>query len=694
MTDRLSPTPEAKARIQAHSEAEFLTLFNELPVDAFQRVARHLPKVDGFRPTSTAGIAKQKAALARKLSKTNATDREYYGLYLIWREWIYATFKNSATVQELIDQIEDAANSVQDEAKRSLAIDSKVDALFAKLSDDSRQNLCTRENIERLLAFSPWSVTNAARDMIAASKASSEVERDKKVSELPERLQRDEAAIRDIAAQLKAAIDRTDQNMRSVTQVTSQIAELRAATAQIKRDIDGLRTDGQQHAAEQRNLRQEAIAAGKASESRFKSLSDVIGELLAVIDSLRAQSSHISGLDESIATLGNFVSESSKAKLEIDASIARLQANVDQLTRDVIAISDTRAANESVISRLMDLEARVASGSLAASSSEPIAATPVVGLTERRPLAWESIVSRRPATAVAVENLDQIATGFSKTLRSTGLRKQAAEVFAEECAAALIARQAIFLKGAFATHVGRALAASFASSSALRMSIPLGMENDTRIRDAILEGLNATATDIGAIVIEGVDIVPMQMLRDVIADSLMPNRGMRAKPRLAVFGTIADGIASVPVEKTYFELGPLFDLDVLDWRMAHTSDTSIVAHAVTATVDDTFWDMLAKESADIDEASRLIRLFSSRRDPAVEQAILRAFRALLLVRKRATDYVTPLQSLFYGWLLPYWRTRKIARSQVDEEVDGGKVNGEVDRRLQLLLAEFPEETVS
>ena len=81
MSDRLSPGPDAKARFQALGEKDFQTFFEEVSAPAMQSVARYLPTVDGFRKTSLAGIAKQKTALARKLTKANANDRDFNGLY-------------------------------------------------------------------------------------------------------------------------------------------------------------------------------------------------------------------------------------------------------------------------------------------------------------------------------------------------------------------------------------------------------------------------------------------------------------------------------------------------------------------------------------------------------------------------------------------------------------------------------------
>ena len=70
MSDALTPSPDAKARIQALGQKALLAFFEEVSTAAMQQVARGLPSVDGFRKTSQAGIAKQKETLARKLSTT------------------------------------------------------------------------------------------------------------------------------------------------------------------------------------------------------------------------------------------------------------------------------------------------------------------------------------------------------------------------------------------------------------------------------------------------------------------------------------------------------------------------------------------------------------------------------------------------------------------------------------------------
>jgi cytochrome c556 len=693
MSDRLQPEAEAKARIQALAEADFMSFFDELPVNATQRVARHLPKMDGFRPTSSAGIARQKSALARKLSRPSATDRDFQNLYLFWREWIYATFKNSSTVQELIDQIEEAAEAAPDEPTRRLAIENKVDALFAKLSEDSRQNLCTREQIERLLTFSPLPQTSTARSLIAAAKGASDVDHDTKFTELPERIQRAEGDIKNTAAELKVTTERIDQNTRSIAQALSDVGELKAATAQFKQDVERLRADVQQYSAGLSQLRQEVSAKDKAYETRFKSFSSEISDVRAAIDALRAQAPDMGRIDEAIAKLSASTAELSDRDRASNGLIARLQIDLDNLTRDLIAFTDVRTLSGKLVSlmaRVAELETkanRPAPAESRAPSTQVVSYEPAA---RRATLPWERIRLKPGAPPAAIETAQQLASAFSSTLQSVGLRKQAAEVFAEECASAVVARQAIFLKGAFATHVARVLAASLAGSSLVQLAIPLGMESDSSLRRSIEEAFTDVKT-VGALVIEGVDTVPIQMLRDTIGDCLTASRGVSSRPRIAIFGTLAEGVASIPTESAHLALGPIFDLDVLDWRLNYSGDTVIAANTLDPTADQKLWESLAKETVDTEEVSRLARLFAPRRNPAIDSALLRAYRALHVLRRRSTA-APPLQSLFYGWLLPFWGTLNLSRDQVDEHLDGGKVNGaEIDPRLKLLLADFAEE---
>src|SRR5262249_100723 len=153
----------AKDRLRALGEKEFQAFFDEIPENTMRSVAQYLPKVDGFRTTSPAGIAKQKAALARNLGKTNPGERDFHGLYPIWRTWMDANIENSKAIHEFIDKLEEAANAAADPDERRAAVERNVEVFLEYLKEESQQNRCTREQIERLFAFSPFPEAPAAR---------------------------------------------------------------------------------------------------------------------------------------------------------------------------------------------------------------------------------------------------------------------------------------------------------------------------------------------------------------------------------------------------------------------------------------------------------------------------------------------------------------------------------------------------
>ncbi|WFU16458.1 hypothetical protein [Bradyrhizobium sp. CB3481] len=682
--DRIAPGPEAKARIQTLGEKDFLTFFDELPVAGMQRVSRLLPKIHGFRPTSSLGISQQKAALARRLSRPNASDRDFHNLYLIWREWVDAKFKNAATVQELIDQVEDAPEGTLDEEARRLATETKVDALFAKLNEDSRLNLCTRELIERFMAFSPLPETAVSQKMISSSKAASDVERDLKFSDVPQRLQRTESELKETRASLEAATERIDQNARSLAHALSEIRELRTTTTQSRQEIDRIRADFQQQMGELTRLRDSVSAKDKTTETRLKTQSDSVEELRTRFSSFEAQVPDMSRTQETLAKFSVVMVDASAREQTLSASVTRIQSELELLTRDLITLSEDRTLSDKIVAiatRVTDLEAKPGAGATGTADQAPGHVQFGRGGTSSR-LQWDSLSDPKEACK-NLEAISQIGLAFSEALQAVGLRKSAAEVFGEECAASFAARQALFFKGSFAGYVARGLARSIGGHSVARISLPVGLDSDIELRAAINSAFQNGA-GIGAIVLDGVDLVPLPIIREAVLDCLTARQKVLADRRIAVFGTFAGGVASLPIERSQFELGPVFDLDLLDWRTGYTGEFAVESGMVSAAADAAIWSELAKQSADIEEASRLARRFVNRREPAVERAILNAFRALSLARKRTG--VTPVQSLFYGWLLPYWHALGVTKDQVDEEVDSGKDGSAVDPRLAAVLS--------
>jgi hypothetical protein len=705
MSDALTPSQDAKARIQALGQKALLAFFEEVSTSAMQQVARGLPSIDGFRKTSQAGIAKQKETLARKLSRPGANDRDYHGLYLIWRSWIAEKLPNAELVHELIDDVEDAADEVDSPDVRTTVIEKNVDALLGKLRDESQHNNCTREQIERLFTFSPFPETVAARGLIAGAKTAMEVGRDTQLDELPKRLRHDEDEIRSIKAELKTLSASHYTLAVSVEPVVGKLPALESVVAEAKALAESARNTIQEQAARATNPEstqpsEKSDDALVAVEARVAALASQSDELTRELGKLSSTVSGVRDLREAIDRLDAVQKNSQDHSRNNARHTEELSAAIQKITGEFSALKEDRQLADRLAAlgeRLGALEERtnVATPNLAVPTGTKEIETYQSGrvLDLRAGLNWEALQRASGKTFTPIRSHSDIANAFAKVVQLLGLRKTTGQIFAEECAAAVVSRQAIFLKGAFAARVARGLARAIGGAGSGRLAVPIGLQDGEELRFCIGAALGRHTESVGALAVEGINRTALDVTKEVLADCIdVPSNAMDGLAgRVAIFATITSGIASLPIEPSYFELGPVFDLDYLDWRTNPSGDQETAATNLPIDVYRAIQEQLGTGEANTEEALRLARLFQQRKNPAVERIIARAYRALHIVRSDQ-KVVTPLQSLAYGWLLPYWRSLGFSKEQIDSELDGGKCNGSaVDQRLAAMLrAEFAD----
>lgn len=690
MSDAFAPGPDAKARIQALGQKALLEFFGEVPPGAMQQVARFLPSVPGFRKTSAAGIAKQKEAVARKLSRPGASDRDYHSLYVIWRSWIDAKFPNAPLANELIDRIEEAADESGGAESRRTAIEKHVDSLLETLKDESQQNKCTREQIERLFTFSPFPETGAARALIAAAKPASEVNRDAELSALPQRLQHDEGEIQSIKAEMKALSDRLEPLASSVQAVFGKLPGWEAKLASVKVTAESLRGELQEEKAAQRNETAQGERVRAAADTRLQGISERVDGLSNELRKAAASLSAVAELREAIdriAGIQKTLVENEQANVN---RIEQLSGELAQIERRLATINSDRTVAEQISSlgeRLNELEQRKPIDPPASSSAqaeEPSSYSSGIVLDIRSELTWESLAAADGNAPPALRTHTEIAGAFTKALLALGLRKSAGQVFAEECVAAVVARQVVFLKGALATHVARALARVVAGPGSTRIGIPIGLQDGEMLRRCMASALGGHPGFLGGVAVEGVNRTALDVTKEVILDFV--EGSTEGLGRAAIFATIAGGIAALPVERSYFELGPVFDLDYLDWRTNPDAEPELAESVVSIEADRAILREIGSVEANTEEAIRLARLYQPKRSPGIERVFTRAYQALHKVRSEQKT-VTALQSLNYGWLLPYWRVLGLSKEEIDSELDGGKCNATApDRRLAEMVA--------
>ena len=264
------------------------------------------------------------------------------------------------------------------------------------------------------------------------------------------------------------------------------------------------------------------------------------------------RSGNLDELQRSIQELERTKEESARTKNEYEQRFADMARALDAVKNDVHALIEdrTRADQfaplaEQVAKLERQLETIIAQ---AARPHKTDGGQPVDRPRDFRPsLCWRSLEAPR---AIAITSHTNLAAIFSTVLQALGMWKTIAQVFAEESAAAVAGRQTIFLQGAFASQVAHGLARSVGGPANACLAIPIGVQDTAQVRLAIKEAFSSHSGRIGGLVIEGVNRVPFDVLKDIISESVDPHVGNKisACARLAVFGTISRGLASLPVD--------------------------------------------------------------------------------------------------------------------------------------------------
>lgn len=683
MTGRLYPDPSAQARINALGQHELHAFLDEVPQSDIRRFAGNLPSVPGFRKTSEAGISRQKEALARHLSRSSASDRDYHGLYLMWRSWIDHYIPNARTIQGLIDDLGKEASSQSDSESRNKAVEERVQGLLKKLKEESQHNRVTREKVEKLYVFSPFPETATARSLIASVKSAADVERDATLSRLKEGesdIRALKAEINSLRTKLEAVAGEFGQSGAAFTEFGARLEDIKAQAAQTELAIRGL-VSPRVPPRDEGLLRDELGSVRNTSEALHRK-----------VDELASAISDVSDVRTAITRLEQARDQSDGERELLALEIRDFTQAIGALRLDVDALMDAQTGSDQLgplFQRIGELETTIRELGV---RSVPPYETMDLSSVSRPGADFAAALRFRPLHGIgdnassAIQTYAELAAALGGALQALGLRKTAAQVFGGECAAAVASRQVVFLQGAIAVRVARGLARAVAGAGCFRVSIPVGLQNSEEVREAAAAAQPDNPC-LRAIVIEGINHTALDIVRDAVSDLVDPHTAGRDAEavRSIVFATVVQGAAALPIEPGYLELGPVFDLDVLDWRVLAPTQP-IKSGSLSLDKDDAIFQEIAMAPGTAEEAVRLARLFARKRNPAVERCFTLAHRSLMTLRTGQAD-VTPLQSFHFGWAFPYWQALGIDREQADSELDGGKVNGRVaDARLAALLA--------
>jgi tetrahydromethanopterin S-methyltransferase subunit G len=685
-----NPTNEAKERLLKIGEDGIAAFIRE--VSDLRSLVQYLPTVPGFRKHSQAGIDKQSKELARRINagaskKSGPEERDYRALYTVWRAWVLERLGDRRAINVAIDAIEEASSGPDNEA-RAKTVEAAIVSLFTLFRDSSVDGKCSREDIERALQFSPFDGA-PLRALVQAARTAADIRRNAQYDELPNQLTKDENDIRAVRAQLDDVVQRLDRVAGAVdgwpihrTGLLSAIDELRSSVEQRLEALETARSNAPPQ------------AAVKAADPAIESLSARLDNLDQQVASLQTANSN--AVDEAIASIKQRLDAAERSlaetpKNDLTDVSSQIKAIEERLDRE-IAVRLSSTIDPDILKRLNDIEETLAElreqarespsapSTAAFEAVEPLSATTT-------PIPIEPLVLPAKTPPTNASTFAAFVAPLSTMFQDLGLKATAAKTLAEELCVALLDGQAVFLKGAYATETARACASLLCHGNAYRLAIPLGLQQGDDLRRSLLASIVPAEGLLTAIVVEGINMAAFEICKDVLAELATEGAselGRRLGGSLTI-ATITRGVASLPVETSYLELGPVLDLDCLDWRSKRPSGRDMTVLAASRSDAIKVRATLAAKAVDTDEPQKLVGAFQRARNPRIEHIALSAFTALSACRKDG-EIPTPLQSLTYGWLLPLWTAQRASRSEVDVQIDGGKCDAtNPDLRLKPLL---------
>lgn len=684
MNDRPIYVPGALSRIERLGEKSIAAFFNEIPRELLKVVTGILPPLAGFRPGTNAAVQRQLQSLAHKIAAHRipigfSRLPEETALFGLWRAWSQSQIAETTIVRELLDALDEDEDEDAGQSDKSEPMTAAMKALVASTT-------CARESLERFVIFSPFENIESFLTLAKIARTSAEIERDSALRDLPDRLHKDEARLQLLETKLDAS-DRNAALIRSdldevrlaVTEIRNKAAENRAAIGELQQTGDA------------------AIAGQKAAEEALARLTHAIDRL---VGRLTINERQVGTLSESNGSLERDVAQSAEKTAQLLEQLAGIDSRLKKVVADVQVDAaalkrhaEQLSAHDKFAERIDQLELmvlelvdqktqQVVPQDRAPVSASPQSSEPMLPL-ER--LSLESGISVK-----SLRTVGEVLSSLDAALVDAGLKKSMVTPFSEEILAAAASEQVVFLRGGFAIDVARKCALSLSGTSVFRVAIPLGLTDPSLLRRALTNRSGCDGPS--SVVIEGINNSPLDLLRDILLDQVTHRvGGLGRQSPTVIFASLVDGAGGFPIEACYLELGPVFDLEQMDWRRLRREKLPVLG-----SIAQQDWQSIAVawdgKTTDYDEALQGVKQIAHRRNTRIETNVVRAFSALKAIRRE--QRITPLQSVTFGWLAPYWQSLAAKAEDIDAQIDGGKCDAtSVDERLKNLLLEYRNQTV-
>ncbi|MFM0741698.1 hypothetical protein PQQ51_31065 [Paraburkholderia xenovorans] len=405
-------------------------------------------------------------------------------------------------------------------------------AFLRQLVPDVYSPPCPREDVQRFVTFSGMRMSDEVLNFIALVPTKIEVERQKalvriqadvakltsELSEVSKSVAQQHASIELVQADVRQATNDAHQAITETTRISSQVEKLSHPVSSPRNQLDSDRF-----------------------ADTLENLEDSHARLNAQLDELRKSLSR----DKSqTAKTEKAIEEVRASYKETQLAVARAEQRIEEAVRQVEKGREIVSGGTSNDDLGLHRNSEVA---IAATARWTLRAK---GRESVNLSSWDEGLTAVEHNLTAIGVLPSFAMGLSRVVVSSA-------------AAGLMLQ----LKGSVADVVAAAVAEALGGDNQLVWQVPLGL-CDEALAQSSMATLSAAVGNGKCLLIRGANRSAFEIyggaLRDVVLDRTFNFRGSNSDALLVA--TWAEGPAVIPGGTPLLELGPVIDVDAVDWK--------------------------------------------------------------------------------------------------------------------------------
>ncbi len=612
---------EAKTRIAKLGSQQIAEFLAEVPLPDRKVAYACVKSVPGFRRGLELELREKGRRFVSALCQTSdknskAHAAEWAAFSFAWLSWGNHRFHSQfpgAPDEPIVDQREAVA------------------AFIRKLVPEQNVTVC-REDVERLLIFSGFALTDKSAADLSWIPTRSALDQARKAAKIP-------AEVESLKKQLKSR--------------ENEIAELRGTTDAIRADTESLKLKLADSFCQISEIRVEL----SEFQSRLGDAQSRNGELARTFEQ----------------EVGKLESRLSIATEELKSEFAHITEMAANLASSVAENQEAVTQLAKVLTSLQEQRADTLPPPPMNDVSVPIATSPNrvpdVQLTHHS-IATEQLGS----TVTPIDNAKTALNVIATNLSAIGVRRDDAVLVAATVLAGVVAGQVVQFQGAFAELLAEAVAAALSDRPMLSWRVPLGLQDGSET-NFVLSRISSEGMAAGCIAILGANKSAFEVYGDRLSTAVARMQlGIKGPiPNVPLMATFVGGSGVLPPGPEFCCLGPNIDSDSLSWGRANKRTTATIGRLNSGS-----WTELvepAKTDEDIEHVIRALPNFSFSM-----KLWERTARNALLILRRLDKLVEVGHSgsFLKHWLLPWARANGMKNELLREilpKIDGDWLDG-------------------